>query len=1086
MYTTEKSTQRNWSSVIAVFLMVTALAGIGYRIVKDRFASASVAAVVSSPYEYSFNVDGVLEEAHTEGESTSPYWWLASGGRLYISGGLGKTIQGDLPEGDSMKAAYAASSPALTDNGLHPQNAFQIFTRSSWNDFQQSAYFRIVRDNLATNENRKPENGLFLLSRSQGDNMYWGGVRMDGSAVIGKKVNGVSYAIAQVPGVFSGSYDRTNNSNLLPEQVWTGVRLDTVTVDGKVKFALYTDAGKTGIWKRVAEGTDDGSSFGGAILANAGYAGIKSDFMDVEFDDFIAANASSVAANSASSNAGGYALTASVPSAPVAVNAATEFTFEVTNSGANLSDALVDFEIYNTAGQKVFQKFFEHQTLATNQKQTYKAQWTAPATGEYKIKAGIFTANWAANPSWHDNLFSFSASTVASTGTVNPPTVTASQTAQSTQTVNNPAAANGFVTVDRSTARFMLNGQPFMAAGTNSYYLMQDYTYGRSSTADSFDMYQKLGINVVRTWGFADGTRFSHSGDPVILQESPGVYREKAFAAMDHVINEAGKRGVRLIIPLVNYWDNFGGMNQYVAWAGRSGRDAFYTDSTAKQLYKNYVRDFLNRRNTLNGKLYKDDPAIMAWELANEAKVMTNPGGAIMEGWYREMAQYVKSLDSNHLIGTGEEGFEATKDGYSSTYDKDWLFSGSEGTGFTRNTAIPEIDFAGVHLYPHLWGLKAADGDTWIRDHAAVARKYGKPLLVGEFGYSKDHESVYRSWLSTAKAAGNVTMLVWELNPESRAAVATVEETDVVYPREAGKVQVIADAVKSFAGSQNVIVTVPPAPTAPTAPATTPTATATNTTPVIISSAPSVTSEEQLLQGLSSDITLQETGSLNESASAGWWLNSGGYWYMQNGVGSTVQGSLPANDPWRLRYAASSAWDTDNGYHPQNLFRLFTKQKSQNVQQEAYFMVTKDNLSSSSNRNASNGLLLMSRYQNGNALYYAGLRVDGLAIIKKKVNGVYYTLAQKIVFPGNYHRSKNPNLLPHNNWMGIRTETVNNTDGSVTIKVYMDNGRTGNWQLVTQATDAGSQGARITAEGHNGIRTDFMDVKVDGYKATQL
>jgi hypothetical protein len=36
----------------------------------------------------------------------------------------------------------------------------------------------------------------------------------------------------------------------------------------------------------VAEAKDDGKTFGGAAILNEGYAGIRTDFMDVEFDDY--------------------------------------------------------------------------------------------------------------------------------------------------------------------------------------------------------------------------------------------------------------------------------------------------------------------------------------------------------------------------------------------------------------------------------------------------------------------------------------------------------------------------------------------------------------------------------------------------------------------------------------------------------------------------------------------------------------------------------------------------------------------------------------------------------------------------------
>lgn len=51
----------------------------------------------------------------------------------------------------------------------------------------------------------------------------------------------------------------------------------------------------------------------------------------------------------------------------------------------------------------------------------------------------------------------------------------------------------------------------------------------------------------------------------------------------------------------------------YVQWKkGESGtRFDFYTDGEIKKLYKRNILAMLNRRNTKNGRLYKEDPTIM-------------------------------------------------------------------------------------------------------------------------------------------------------------------------------------------------------------------------------------------------------------------------------------------------------------------------------------------------------------------------------------------------------------------------------------------------------------------------------------------
>lgn len=234
---------------------------------------------------------------------------------------------------------------------------------------------------------------------------------------------------------------------------------------------------------------------------------------------------------------------------------------------------------------------------------------------------------------------------------------------------------------------------------------------------------------------------------------------------------------------------------------------------------------------------------------------------------------------------------------------------------------------------------------------------------------------------------------------------------------------------------------------------------------------------------------VQESSDTSISSSPYWWVNSGAYLKIDSGRGSTNKDSLPAIDSWRVLYSRNNPTDTDNGFHPQNIFRLLTRSKWGNARQEAYFVINKDNLSASSNRNISNGLLLMSRYQDGSTLYYAGVRVDGSAIIKKKKNGTYYTLAEiKNIYPGTYNKASSPNLLPKNKWIGLRTEVVNLADGKVEIKLFIDKGWQGQWSLVASAIDNGTSygGSAITQDGFGGIRTDFMDVEFENFRIKNI
>lgn len=61
------------------------------------------------------------------------------------------------------------------------------------------------------------------------------------------------------------------------------------------------------------------------------------------------------------------------------------------------------------------------------------------------------------------------------------------------------------------------------------------------------------------------------------------------------VIAEAAKKGLRLILSLVNNYKDFGGRAQYVEWARKAGfavpgdDDDFYTHSIIKAYFKEHI-----------------------------------------------------------------------------------------------------------------------------------------------------------------------------------------------------------------------------------------------------------------------------------------------------------------------------------------------------------------------------------------------------------------------------------------------------------------------------------------------------------------
>ncbi|PYN31692.1 MAG: hypothetical protein DME01_23855 [Candidatus Rokuibacteriota bacterium] len=178
------------------------------------------------------------------------------------------------------------------------------------------------------------------------------------------------------------------------------------------------------------------------------------------------------------------------------------------------------------------------------------------------------------------------------------------------------------------------------------------------------------------------------------------------------------------------------------------------------------------------------------------------------------MAAYIKSIDSNHMVTTGEEGFDLTTAGYNSgAYNnQSWLFDGTNGVSFTQNTADPNIDFAQIHLYPEYWNFSSSIGSTWIADHTQIARQLRKPLVVGEFGYAVNSAAVYDQWLTTFDTANAGGALVWQLM--CNGCYAMRDQFGVQYPPSTA----VSDVLKRAATTANAKNGAPPANVPPASP----------------------------------------------------------------------------------------------------------------------------------------------------------------------------------------------------------------------------------------------------------------------------
>lgn len=160
---------------------------------------------------------------------------------------------------------------------------------------------------------------------------------------------------------------------------------------------------------------------------------------------------------------------------------------------------------------------------------------------------------------------------------------------------------------------------------------------------------------------------------------------EARFELLDKIIHAAAVRGFRLIVTLNDM-----------------------PDLTDTPLYSNPLHTQM--QTTFIVDRYKDEAAILAWDLRNEGDIdygSTNlPTASFLRtdvlNWLAETAQQVRASDSRHLLTAG------------------WLHDAA--------STAPYVDFVSFHHWE--------DGESLRRRLAEIRALTDKPLLLEEVGYS--------------------------------------------------------------------------------------------------------------------------------------------------------------------------------------------------------------------------------------------------------------------------------------------------------------------------------------------------------------
>ena len=310
----------------------------------------------------------------------------------------------------------------------------------------------------------------------------------------------------------------------------------------------------------------------------------------------------------------------------------------------------------------------------------------------------------------------------------------------------------GFINVNGK--QFIRDGKPYYFLGTNFWYGMNLGSSGQGGDRDrllrELDHLKKIGVKNLRVMGASEGPDTEPWRMRPALQVAPGEYNEEVLDGLDFLLAEMGKRDMVAIMCMNNFWPWSGGMAQYVSWQDDSEipyppicgegdwqtyqeyTASFYSNENAVTDFFNHLRFTVLRENPYTGTLYRDDPTIMAWQLGNEPRGINNREDFTQ--WIENTAKYIKSMDSNHLVTIGSEGATAHP---------------SSGNDFFADHQSSYIDYTTIHVWVKNWGwfdpydevsLSSAveKATAYINQHEVLAEKLNKPVVLEEFGISRD------------------------------------------------------------------------------------------------------------------------------------------------------------------------------------------------------------------------------------------------------------------------------------------------------------------------------------------------------------
>ena len=142
--------------------------------------------------------------------------------------------------------------------------------------------------------------------------------------------------------------------------------------------------------------------------------------------------------------------------------------------------------------------------------------------------------------------------------------------------------------------------------------------------------------------------RETHILKPLIFGGMP-ILNEKAMVAYDQMIAHASTYKLRLILPFIDHWQWWGGREQLAEFYNENEDDFYNVNSKTFKAYLDIIRQVITRKNTITGRYYYQEKAIMAWETGNELKASTSTFVKKTAALIKKLAPEQLVIDGNYL-----------------------------------------------------------------------------------------------------------------------------------------------------------------------------------------------------------------------------------------------------------------------------------------------------------------------------------------------------------------------------------------------------------------------------------------------------